>query len=786
MPIRATPPLPTANPQAARLPATPPPLPPSTDITSGLPEFHSLNEDLFSRRGKEKKQGAKKPPVAAQIVGVIGAIAGAALGRVVGIPMLIAVVLAALVGTPLYFLTTGARRRMVFAGALQAGHALWMLLGAALIAAGNAPGIVLNPLLVVEGIFYLGGAILVVFLPYLPVIILMTVYQVAGLTMNAMNLAHGGLPPEFRNALFLHMFLRALAIAMMFLAYFEKPKDEERKPRNDFTPDDSFDEPARTQLQRPKEVPLGLIFGIILAVIVVVGGAIAAFFAFRTEPNLQAKKGPGPQKLHNPEPDKKIDANNKPDNQPPVRNWQVFTAPDGSFTADFPGPVKHTTRKADNTNRTIHIYEFDEGKNSFRVMTFDPPLPGRPAHLFQTLRSLRSEFDEGTIEPERPITLGTYKGYEFTIRYQNRVFVQRMFKGHGRDFTVRVSAPHIEAIARDAERFFSSFQPEGMDRAEKPPAKKPSNQEQPRIFQGAGSDILFLTFDRKGKNLTAVCQNGEYRLWGVESGFTRNALEFPKQPVRFLAYAQSQDGKTAAACTLGGKYYFLDPATFKPKTVLQDKLTKDIVWSLAVSADGKMVAAGHDNRAVVWNPTTLGPQWSFFCKGRANALAFSPDGKILAVGTRNNTIHLWDPRGGQEMKPLVGKQGGIPSPGAVWAVAISPDNKTLAAGGHDRTVRLWDLPARTERAQLPHDDTVRSLAISPDGKLLAVGDDGGNLTLWDLSDTSRTAVFPEENQRRSVRALAFSADSTSLAAGCGNDVRLVDTTRVRWKNAEGK
>jgi WD40 repeat protein len=199
-----------------------------------------------------------------------------------------------------------------------------------------------------------------------------------------------------------------------------------------------------------------------------------------------------------------------------------------------------------------------------------------------------------------------------------------------------------------------------------------------------------------------------------------------------------------------------------------------------------MVAAGHDNRAVVWNPMTLGPQWSFFCKGRANALAFSPDGKILAVGARNNTVHMWDPRNGQGIKPLVGKASEIPSAGAIWALAISPDNKTLAAGGHDRTVRLWDLADRTERAQLQHDDAVRSLAISPDGKLLAVGDDAGSVTVWDMLNTTRKAVYPAENVRRSVRALAFTADSTNLVASSGNDVRLWDLARIRWENSPGK
>jgi predicted Zn finger-like uncharacterized protein len=776
-PIRAVrPPLPQAIPQPVAQRVAPPPLPPSTEITSGLPAFNFRDEQPGNLLpAKKTKEASKKPPLAVQIVGIIGGIGGAILGRTVGLPVLIVVVLAAMVGTPLYFLTSGARRRMVFAGALQGGHALWILVGVVLIAAGTVPGVSVDPVVVIEAVLFFAGAILVVLLPYLPVIILMTVYQTVGLAFNVMTLSRG-VPVELRKALFLHMFLRVLAVAMMFLAYFEKPKVE-LEPLRESPPDDDFEQSPR---QRPRGpgVPLGMILGITLGAIVVVSGIIAGYLAFRgSEPNPQVHKGP--VFIDNP-PD-----NNPQDNQPAVRNWQAFTPPDGAFTVDFPGVPKHTSRRADNTNRTVHVYEFDEGKDNFQVITLDPPLRGRPPQLFQTLRGLRSTFDLGKIEPEKPISLGTYKGYEFTIQFSNRTFVERTIHGHGRDFTLRVSAPHFQMIARDADRFFNSFRPEGMDRGEKLVKNKPSNQQRPRIFEGAGSDIMFLAFDRDGKTVSAACQNGELRVWSIESGFTRSNQEFPRQPVRFLAFAQSQDGKTTAACTLGGQYYFLDPAAFKPKTILQDKLTPQFIWSLAVSADGKMAAAGHDNKTVVWNTMTLGPQWSLSCKGRVNSLAFSPDGKILAAGTKNNTIHLWDPRGGQDLKPLVGKAGGVPSAGALWALTFSPDNKTLAAGGNDHTVRVWDLSTRTERALLRHDDTVRSLAISPDGKKLAAGDDAGNVTLWELPQTNRKAFFSADNRRQSVRALAFSGDSAILAGGSGNEVRLWDMNRVRWDDAPG-
>ena len=762
---------PPAAPITAKPPVTPPPLPPSasTDFISGLPTFKSQAAARAERENKVKET-PKKPPVIAQVVGVIAAIIGAVIGRLAWLPVLIVVGFATVVGLPLYFLTSGARRRMVFAGALQAGHALWMLLGAFLLARGAMPGVSVDPLVFIQAILLFAGAIVVVFLPYLPVIIVMTVYQSAWLLINVTTLAQGGLPRDIRIALFLHLFLRVLGIAMMFLAYFEKPK--EPALRDEF-PSDELDQAPRDRPQRPKEAPLGLILALTLGGIVLVGGGIiAAYFVLRSnQPNQQGLKGPV---FKNPE-------NKPPENQPPARNWQVFAPPDGGFSVSFPGKPKHTSRRAENTNRTIHVYEVAEGGDDFSIATYDPPLPGQPPQLFQSLRGARSEFLLGQVDPERPVALGSYQGYELTIHFADRTIVERMLHGHGRSFTLRVSSARFPAIAGDAQQFFDSFRPVGMDQEDKTvKAKKPSNQDPPKVLAGMSSDILSVHFARDGKTLAAVSQNGEHRVWEISTRRPPTMQLFEKQPIRFLAYVVSADGQTAAACALNGQFYFLDPATFRPKTTLQERLTPSFIWSLAVSADGKKVAAGHDKKVIVWNTVTSGPQWDFPCPSRVNSLAFSPDGKVLTAGTKNNTIHLWDPNGGQDLKTLVGKPGGVPSAGAVWALACSPDSKTLAAGGNDHTVRLWNLSTRTERALLRHDETIRSMAFAPDGKLLAAGDDAGTVTLW-TADGARKAFFPADSGRHSVRALAFSPDSALLAAGSGNQVRLWDLAKVRWE-----
>jgi WD40 repeat protein/beta-lactamase regulating signal transducer with metallopeptidase domain len=277
-----------------------------------------------------------------------------------------------------------------------------------------------------------------------------------------------------------------------------------------------------------------------------------------------------------------------------------------------------------------------------------------------------------------------------------------------------------------------------------------------------------------GKHAALVTNTDGVLGWDFAAGQTPRTILRRTKDFQPFAIQYSPDGKTLAVGGWRRDVKILNAPTGRLLRTLD--WPHPFVQKLAFSPDGKLLALGNSGAAgndiVLWDLATgkLIHDLKRVSDRGVDGPAFSPDGRLLAI-TAGNVLHVWDLATEKNLDAsFVGHEG------YVEPVVFLGRGDKVATAGSEGAVRHWDARTGRQERMLPYPGLIRALAASPDGKLLAssaetiLSDDSvaNSVRIWDVGTGRQLHQLAGRGKMGGIRQLCFSPDGKRLA-GAGDD-----------------
>jgi WD40 repeat protein/predicted Ser/Thr protein kinase len=298
------------------------------------------------------------------------------------------------------------------------------------------------------------------------------------------------------------------------------------------------------------------------------------------------------------------------------------------------------------------------------------------------------------------------------------------------------------------------------------------------VLRGHTSYIYPVAYTPDGHLIASGSWDGDVRLWDAVTG---QSLSLLPQGGRVRALALSPDGTrlfTRGDDTDGLRVW--DVASRRHLATY--RIAENWTWAVACRPGGTQIAVlGPGHVIEILDAATgervatadAGARLEYWAARRA--LAYSPDGRLLAGPYEGNQVGLWEAETYRLVGTLTGHEG------TVLSVAFSADGRRLVSAGADSLVRVWDV--KSEECLLTlrgHADEVFAAVFHPDGSRIASGGRDSLVRLWDAATGEELVRLPGHSSY--VYSLAFSPDGKTLVSSSGDaTLRLWDTEPLRLR-----
>ncbi|MBD1909457.1 NB-ARC domain-containing protein [Leptolyngbya sp. FACHB-8] len=243
-------------------------------------------------------------------------------------------------------------------------------------------------------------------------------------------------------------------------------------------------------------------------------------------------------------------------------------------------------------------------------------------------------------------------------------------------------------------------------------------------LQGHKSWVFSLVFSPTGKNLASASDDYVVKLWGMETGQCLQTLKGPANLLNAVTF-NSDEQCILYDETVAIQLWNVDHPEYQIAALQGNTL---LARSTALSPDGRAIAIStRDQTIKLWNIQT-GECYQTLSghTGDVRMLRFSASGRYLASTSLDLSIRLWDLESGQCIHFLQGHGHGVSE------TAFSPDEQYLTSSSFDRTLKLWDIATgQCLRTFHGHQKHLMACAFSPDGQLIASGGGDHAVKLWD-------------------------------------------------------